>query len=107
MGQDATSALDNVLMILRRAIYEHVQMSLYTMGICAMVLRLFEQYLRLQRLQRPRKVSQVVGVFREVSKKLLHLPMGDLPSPAEPELQPTPSHLRGSCLQQIYMKNAR
>jgi hypothetical protein len=33
--------------------------------------------------------------------------MGDLPSPADPELQPTPSHIRGSCLQQVYMKSAR
>jgi hypothetical protein len=36
-----------------------------------------------------------------------HLPMGDLPSCAEPELQPTPSHLRGGCLQQICRKSAR
>jgi hypothetical protein len=33
--------------------------------------------------------------------------MGDLPSYVEPELQPTPSHLRGACLQQIYKKSAR
>jgi hypothetical protein len=38
---------------------------------------------------------------------LPHVPMGDLPSPAEPELQPTPSHLHGGCLQILYRKSAR
>jgi hypothetical protein len=41
LGQDATIVLVNALMILRRATFEHAQLSLYTRGTWAMVLRLF------------------------------------------------------------------